>query len=131
MPIACSRTTSMLPVDFDEEVTVFEDPTLQELWNQARSTDELYQEFTVAFKKQTQQLPSWIRKQKIVSLAECSVDEDGLLRFKGRLGIPASEPLRTDIIQEAVTHATRDNQDKTALTPYSRGGSSGQALQAW
>jgi hypothetical protein len=46
-----------------------------------------------------QKLPVWIDKQKIVSIGECFLNKNNLLRFRDRIWIPDSEPLRTSIIQ--------------------------------
>ncbi|KAF7574116.1 hypothetical protein PtrM4_057390 [Pyrenophora tritici-repentis] len=44
-------------------------------------------------------LPTILQKEKAVSIAECTLDERGLLRFRDRIWIPDCEPLRTQIIQ--------------------------------
>jgi hypothetical protein len=97
-----SLGVSMSPSDinFQELVRLFEDTELNSLWCTARTEDKLYQELTMAVATKERALPTAIQKQKAVSIAEFTVDEQGLLRFRGRVWIPDSEPLRTRIIQE-------------------------------
>jgi hypothetical protein len=87
-------------IDFTKEVRIFEDQTLQRLWHESRQTDELYQELTALVANKERNLPAELQKEKSVSMAECTLDQRGLLQFRGRVWIPRCEPLRTQIIQD-------------------------------
>jgi hypothetical protein len=85
--------------DFTLEVPLFEDQRLQQFWHKVRQKDKFYQELSEAIRSKVQKLLIWINKRKIVSISECFLDNNGLLRFRDRIWIPNFEPLRTSIIQ--------------------------------
>jgi hypothetical protein len=87
------------PFDFTLEVPLFEDQRLQQFWHEVRQKNKLYQELSEAIRSKVQKLPTRINKQKIISIGECFLDNNGLLRFRNRIWIPDFEPLRTSIIQ--------------------------------
>jgi transposase InsO family protein len=68
-------------------------------WEDAAHTDETYQGILRAVKNQERSLPVQFRhlKLSITDLAE----EEGRLRWRDRLWVPDSEPLRTALMQEA------------------------------
>lgn len=92
-------SASLTNIDFAKKVRLFEDDQMQELWHNSRQQDKLYQELTTLVVRKERNLPVDLQKEKSVSMAECSVDERGLLLFRGRIWIPNCEPLRTQIIQ--------------------------------
>jgi transcription initiation factor IIE alpha subunit len=77
---------------------LFEDQNMQDLWHKGRQEDELYRELTILVTNKARNLLTILQKEKLVSIAECTVDERGLLRFRDRIWIPDCEPLRTQII---------------------------------
>lgn len=77
---------------------MFDDPKMQQLWEDARRTDATYRAFSTAIFKEHRRIPAGIDTK--VSLAECELDERRLLRFRGRLWVPSSEHLRTRILQQ-------------------------------
>jgi hypothetical protein len=95
--IQCLSATT--EIDFTKDVRLFEDQNMQDLWHKGRQEDKLYQELTTLVTNKARNLPTVLQKEKLVSIAECTVDERGLLRFRDRIWIPDCEPLRTQIIQ--------------------------------
>jgi hypothetical protein len=93
------QSLSSEEMDFTKEIRVFEDQDMQDLWHRCRQEDKLYQELTMLVLKKERDLPTKLQKEKSVSMAECTLDERGLLRFRDRIWIPDCEPLRTQIIQ--------------------------------
>ena len=85
-------------LDLETPVQMFEDPEMQQLWEDARRTDAIYRVFSTAIFKEHRRIPAGTDTK--VSLAECELDERRLLRFRGRLWVPNSEPLRTRILQQ-------------------------------
>jgi hypothetical protein len=71
---------------------------MQDLWHKNRQEDKLYQELTMLVLNKERNLPAELQKEKLVSMAECTLDERGLLRFRDWIWIPDCEPLRTRII---------------------------------
>jgi hypothetical protein len=94
------QTLTAVDIDFTKDVRLFEDHEMQELWLKGRQEDMLYQELTRLVAKKERNLPTQLQKEKSVSMAECTLDERGLLQFRGRIWIPNCEPLRTRIIQD-------------------------------
>jgi hypothetical protein len=72
-------------IDFTKEIRVFEDRDMQDLWHRSRQEDELYQELTTLVLSKERNLPTELQKEKSVSMAECTLDERGLLQFRGRI----------------------------------------------
>ncbi|KNG46626.1 hypothetical protein TW65_06673 [Stemphylium lycopersici] len=95
--IQCLSATT--EIDFTKDVRLFEDQNMQDLWHKARQDDRLYQELTTLVANKERNLPTILQKEKSVSIAECTLDERGLLQFRDRIWIPECEPLRTQIIQ--------------------------------
>jgi len=86
-------------IDLDAEVRIFEDEELHHLWTEAR-TDPEYRDLTLAVIRGERSLPTSLQAEKVVSIAELSVDGRGLLRFRERIWIPPLESLRTRLIQD-------------------------------
>ena len=85
-------------LDFETTVPVFELDEQQREWTRARTTDRSYQAISEALHKGDRRLAADLGIK--TSLAECHLDERGLLRFRDRIWIPESESLRTGIIQQ-------------------------------
>ena len=85
------------PLDFTTTIPLFEEQSLQDEWTRARSTDPIYQRVSQALKDGERRIAAETGVK--TSLAECELDERGLLCFRKRIWIPNSEPLRTGIIQ--------------------------------
>jgi hypothetical protein len=92
------QSLSSEEIDFTKEIRVFKDQDMQDFWHRSRQSDKLYQELTMLVFKKERDLPTELQKEKSVSMAECTLDERGLLRFRDRIWIPDCEPLRTQII---------------------------------
>jgi transposase InsO family protein len=84
--------------DFEKEIQLFEEPTLQQEWKNARSTDQGYQKICEAVVKGDRRIAAETHVK--TSLSECHLDERGLLCFRKRIWVPDSETLRTGIIQK-------------------------------
>ena len=84
--------------DFESDVSMFQQEDQQREWVLARSKDRAYQTISMALYENVRRLPSDIGVK--TSLAECHLDERGLLRFRDRVWIPESEGLRTSLIQQ-------------------------------
>ena len=81
------------------ETPVTEKLPLEGQWDDARQKDEAYEGAINAIRREAQVFHSILGLK--VSIAECSIDEEGRLLFRGRRWVPNSEPLRTALIQEA------------------------------
>ena len=64
----------------------------------AQREDQTYEEAVAAIHRGARSFPSTLGLK--VSIAECSLDEQGRLQFRGRRWVPDSEPLRTTLIQQ-------------------------------
>jgi hypothetical protein len=76
-----------------------ENAPLEELWKTAWENDEALQEATKIIKENGQSFPS--RLGIHISPSECSISPGGDLLFRSRRWVPASEPLRTRIMEES------------------------------
>jgi hypothetical protein len=54
---------------------------MQDLWHKGWQEDKLYQELTTLVTNKARNLLTVLQKEKLVSIAECTVDKRGLLRF--------------------------------------------------
>ena len=86
------------PLDFEGDVPLFEEEDLQSEWQRARQFDTTYRAYSEALVNGERRIA--IETGVKTSLSECSLDERGLLSFRGRTWIPESESLRTGIIQK-------------------------------
>ena len=75
------------------------DEVCLEQWKQAEEEDEVYQEILKAIRNQERSLPAQLKHLKL-SIADLSEDQEHL-RWRDRLWVPDSEPLRTMLMQEA------------------------------
>lgn len=83
-----------------EEVFMHED--LQHGWNAALKHDDLYPQIIGAVRRGERFFPpEWrVNEQRLsVSIAECTLDDRGILRYRGRIWVPNWEPLQTGLIQ--------------------------------
>ena len=105
----CSRvqqTTEDTPQEPTTTESAEETPetntALQDLWNQAITNDHNYTDARQAVLNGERRFPAHLDLK--ASIAECRVDEDMLLLYRNRKWVPASEPLRTMLMQE--THCS-------------------------
>ncbi len=99
--------TTALPIVIRDVVLpagneVFADEELQRLWEAALEYDRAYPTLHAAVKGNARALPPNLRYNGDplkVAVTDCTVDQDGLLRFRGRTWIPEWEPLQTRLIQ--------------------------------
>lgn len=71
---------------------------VEQAWNAAADQDETYQLAIAALKSGARKFPPQLGLK--VSLAECSIDPQDRLRYRGRKWVPYSEELRGRIINE-------------------------------
>ena len=79
--------------------------TIDQLWAAAEQVDNIYQGAAEAVRRGARSFPTTFGLK--VSIAECDLDSEGQLLFRGRRWVPNSEPLRTSIIQQ--THDSMVN----------------------
>ncbi|OQD77422.1 hypothetical protein PENANT_c103G01711 [Penicillium antarcticum] len=84
-------------LDFETPVPLFEERSLQALWETSRKTDKVYQTISQALKDGERRIAA--ESQVKISLSECQLNEQELLCFRNRIWIPENEPLRTGVIQ--------------------------------
>ncbi|KAI0993806.1 hypothetical protein K3495_g14378, partial [Podosphaera aphanis] len=77
---------------------LFEDESLQQLWDEAIDKDKVMKEIYHSMWKDEPQFASNLQLK--VSRSECEIDDRGALCFRKRLWVPDSEPLRTTLIQK-------------------------------
>ena len=85
--------------DGPSEQRLFANESLQTQWAAARQSDQQYRKVSEALKRKDARLPPELGVK--LSLSECDIDDRGFLRFRARVWIPDSEPLRTAIIQNS------------------------------
>jgi hypothetical protein len=73
---------------------------LRRLWDEGKAQDKDFEQLTAAVRQGRRVFPTDLASPVKVSVADCIVDDNGYLRFRGRLWVPDYEPLRTAIIQE-------------------------------
>ena len=105
----CSRiqqTTEETPQEPNTTEPADETPeintALQDIWNQAIANDHNYTDARQAVLNRERRFPAHLELK--ASIAECRIDEDMLLLYRNRKWVPASEPLRTMLMQE--THCS-------------------------
>jgi len=76
---------------------------LEELWQEALQIDESYGKIVTCLREGKRKLPADLKLK--VSIAECALNEEDRLLFRGRLWVPELEELRTKMIQG--THDSR------------------------
>lgn len=96
----------------DENDQTREPSPLEQLWDQAASQDPSYERITDAIRKGKRTFPTDLKLK--LSIAECSLSEEGKPMFRERLWVPDLEELRTKMIQQthdskACGHPGRDN----------------------
>jgi transposase InsO family protein len=76
---------------------IFRDAYLQKLWTEALKNDTTYWARVEAVRRGERTFPR--EADTKLQIADCTTNAHGALQFKGRLWLPASEPLRTTILQ--------------------------------
>ena len=85
------------PAEQTDLPSPFESAELSSLWKAGLRGNRRYWLLREAVREKARTAPSGWGLQ--ISLSECDIDESGRLRWRGRTWIPASEPLRTKLIQ--------------------------------
>jgi hypothetical protein len=85
----------------EQQVTVwpFTD-WLRDLWEEGKAQDKDFDRLLTTVRQGVRVFPTDLASPVKVSVSDCTVDEAGDLRFRGRLWVPNYEPLRTAIVQE-------------------------------
>ena len=78
--------------------TQSEEPLLEDRWTHAQHNDPTYEEAVSTIRRGARSFPTTLGLK--VSVAECGLNEEEQLLFRGRRWVPDSEPLRTALIQE-------------------------------
>lgn len=73
---------------------------LQVLWKEGKARDKDFERISNVVQRGERVFPTNLNSPVKVSVSDCSIDDNGYLRFRGRLWVPDYEPLRTAIIQE-------------------------------
>ena len=76
---------------------IFEDLEMQLLWDRGVSSDPLYRIAHHAVARGDRSLPGVV--DRAVQMPDCSIDERGVLCYRGVVWVPDHEPLRTNLIQ--------------------------------
>src|SRR5699024_1413205 len=94
----------LAPVDTEQGDTamprganLFEQPEMQDLWDQGLERDEAFHKIYDAVRSRARSFPPDIDVK--ASIAECDLDPRGALQFRRRTWIPDYEPLRTALVQ--------------------------------
>jgi hypothetical protein len=93
------RLAATSTVPLIEEPLAFTD-RLQALWEKGKEEDRDFLRLEDTIQREERVFPSNLATPVKVSVSDCSLDDSGFLRFRGRLWVPDFEPLRTAIIQE-------------------------------
>ena len=72
---------------------------MEVLWQNARENDDLYHNLHRAVKEERRSFPPDLGVK--VSIADCTLDDQDNLRYRSRLWVPNSEPLRTRLVQNS------------------------------
>jgi hypothetical protein len=73
---------------------------LRRLWDEGKAQDKDFEQLVAVVRQGKRVFPTDLASPVKVSVADCTIDDNGYLRFRGRLWVPNYEPLRTAIIQE-------------------------------
>jgi hypothetical protein len=73
---------------------------LRTLWEEGKAQDKDFNQLLATVRQGSRVFPTDLASPVKVSVSDCSIDENGDLRFRGRPWVPNYEPLRTAIIQE-------------------------------
>jgi len=88
------------PVDAEAPTSTDEDEQpLERQWEAAEAADEKFKELKQAVRDNLRRFPTRLKVN--TSIAECDLDDQDRLRFRGRRWVPDDEPLRTRLIQGA------------------------------
>lgn len=86
------------PVAANAPVAEGEEQPLEQQWEAAEAADEVFKELKQAVQDGLRRFPARLKVN--TSIAECELNGQGQLLFRGRRWVPESEPLRTQLIQE-------------------------------
>lgn len=98
----CVAPMRVSPNEETSIVEALEDDSIQSLedqWTMAEREDPLMERLKDAVRRKLPRFPKDLDIK--VSLAECELDTNDRLLFRGRRWVPKSEPLRTRLLQEA------------------------------
>ena len=73
---------------------------LRNLWEEGKAQDKDFDRLVSAVRQGDRVFPADLVLPVKVLVSDCVLDDNGYLRFRGRLWVPDYEPLRTAIIQE-------------------------------
>jgi len=73
---------------------------LRKLWDEGKAQDKDFKQLADTVQQGKRVFPADLSSPVKVSVSDCTIDENGYLRFRGRLWVPNYEPLRTAIVQE-------------------------------
>ena len=96
--------THLNVTDTQEEIplpagsTLFADEQLADLWDQGVAGDKCYTHRLQAVRDGARKFPKEAQANH-TQIADCSLNAQGALQFRGRLWLPTWEPLTTTIIQ--------------------------------
>ena len=79
--------------------TPFQEEELQKLWIEGIENDGEFRDIKEALLKERRCFPPSVTAK--ISIAECSIDNEGQIRWRDRLLIPSYEPLQTALIHKA------------------------------
>ena len=71
---------------------------LQKLWEEGKAQDKDFEQLADTIRRSKRVFPADLSSPVKVSVSDYTIDENGYLRFRGRLWVPNYEPLRTVII---------------------------------
>ena len=72
---------------------------MEVLWQNARENDDLYHNLYRVVKEERHSFPPDLGVK--VSIADYTLDDQDNLRYRSRLWVPNSEPLRTRLVQNS------------------------------
>jgi transposase InsO family protein len=100
---------------------LFQEQNLSELWDEGLRHDTSYKHRLDAVKEDARRFPP--EAETKAQVADCGINAQGALQFKGRLWLPAWEPLTTAVLQKThaspiVGHAGRDSTFRILQRSY-------------
>lgn len=95
VPVSVAVTDVAVPAP--QGSTLFEDESLQRLWDEGVAADPLYRIRCDALRAGLRRFPK--EAGTTAQIADCALSAHGALQFRGRLWMPCYEPLTTSILQ--------------------------------
>ena len=94
---------------------------LRSLWEEGKAQDVDFERLVTAVRQGERVFPANLASLVKVLVSDCKIDDNGYLRFRGRLWVPNYKPLRTAIIQELHDSALTGHPGKNGtITVVSR-----------